>query len=285
MPAEAYRPSSDEKESVVVLRARKGWQGIDVKELWAHRELLTTLARRDIKVRYAQTVLGVAWIVLQPLCAAVVFAFVFGLVANLPSEGLPYIVFSFAGLLGWGVFANTLSRVSGSLVANSALIAKTYFPRLIVPLAMVPSMLLDFVVAGALLAAMMAIYRIAPTWGLATLPIWILLLVAVAMGAGLIAGALAVRYRDVNYAIPVALQLLLYASPIAYSLSVVPTKWKTLFLLNPLAPLLDAFRWSILGTGEVVPWALAYAGGLGVVLLAIGALLFRKMEREFADVI
>lgn len=272
------------------LRARPGWQALNVGELWQFRDLLLTLAGRDVKLRYRQTAVGVLWVVLQPLLAAGIFAFVFGKVANLPSpEGVPYFVFSYAGLLGWNVFSGTVVKVSASLVQNSNLISKVYFPRLILPLSMMFSTMIDFAVSLALLPVLMLIAHVAPGLGLLTLPLWFALILLLALGVGMFASALAVTYRDVQYVIPVLMQFFLYATPVAYMLSYVmkkiPAVYQPFYFLNPMAGLLEAFRWSLLGH-EALPVApVAWAAAASVLVFLGGAFAFKKMERRFADVI
>lgn len=267
------------------IRPTSGWAALNLAETWQFRDLLFTLAGRDLKLRYKQTALGVAWVVLQPLLAAGIFSFVFGAVADLPSDGVPYFVFSYAGLLGWNLFNNILSKSSGCLVGNSQLISKVFFPRLVLPLSTIPSSLVDFGIALALMAGLLATYGIAPGWGILLLPVWIALLIMLALGIGLVTAALTVSYRDVQYILPVFLQMLLYASPIAYAVSVVPARWRGVFFLNPLAGLLEAFRWSLLGRGHPSPWPLAYAAAVAAGVLLLGAFSFKRMERKFADVI
>jgi lipopolysaccharide transport system permease protein len=261
------------------------WAPLSLRELWIYRELLYTLAERDIKVRYKQTLLGVLWVVLQPLLAAAIFAFVFGRIAKMSSDGVPFIVFSYAGLLGWNAFNSTLSRSSASVVENARLVSKVYFPRLMLPLSTLGTTLIDFAVSCGLLVVMMAVYRIAPSWPLLLLPIWLGLLVAAAVGLGLYTSALMVTYRDLQYALPPFLQLMLYACPVAYSASSVPAGLLKYYYLNPLAGLLEAFRWSILGRGAIHWAAVAYAAAFVLVLLAGGLLAFKRMERKFADVL
>lgn len=269
----------------MVIRPISGWQAINLWEIWRFRDLFVALAERDVKLRYRQTALGVIWVVIQPLIAAGIFSFVFGKVAKLPSDGVPYLLFSYAGLLGWNAFSNTVTKISSSLIQNQALIAKTFFPRLILPLSMVFSTLIDFAVALAMMGVLMVIYHVAPTPGLLLLPVWLLLTLMLAVGIGLYASAVAVTYRDVLHVVPVATQMLMYASPIAYSLSAVPARWHTLYLLNPLSGLMEGFRWSLLGTGRL-PWAFAaYAAVVASTALVLGALAFQKMERRFADVV
>ena len=272
------------------LRARPGWQTLNVRELWLFRDLLLTLAGRDVKLRYRQTAVGVLWVVLQPLLAAGIFAFVFGKVANLPSpEGVPYFVFSYAGLLGWNVFSGTVVKVSGSLVQNANLISKVYFPRLILPLSMMFSTLIDFAVSLALLPILMLIAHVAPSLSLLTLPLWFALILMLALGVGMVTSALAVTYRDVQYVIPVLMQFFLYATPVAYMLSYamhkIPAAFQPFYLLNPMAGLLEAFRWSLLGHEALPVVPVAYAAAVSVLVFFGGAYSFKKMERKFADVI
>jgi lipopolysaccharide transport system permease protein len=274
-----------EPEPYLRIRPSSGWAALNLRDLWQYRDLLFVLAGRDLKLRYKQTALGVIWVVLQPLLAAGIFSFVFGKVAGLSSEGVPYFVFSFAGLLGWNLFSNILSKSSGCLVGNAQLISKVFFPRLVLPLSTVPSVLVDFAIAAVLMAGLLVVHRIVPGWGLLLLPVFLGLIVTCALGVGLVTSALTVSYRDVQYILPVFTQMLLYASPIAYAASRVPAEWRSLYYLNPLASLLDGFRWSLLG-GTPPPWAyVAYATAISAALLVWGAFSFKKMERRFADVI
>jgi lipopolysaccharide transport system permease protein len=256
-----------------------------LRELWQFRDLLFSLAGRDVKLRYKQTALGVIWVVLQPLMAAGVFSFVFGKVAKLPSDGLPYFLFSYAGLLGWNLFSSTVSKCSGCLIGNSQLISKVFFPRLVLPLSIVPSALIDFAVALCMMVVLMAIYRVPPTLAILALPLWMGVLILLSLGIGLCTSALSVSYRDVQYILPVFLQILLYASPIAYALSAVPSNLRIFFLINPLSGPLEAFRWSLLHTAEPPLASLFYAIVASVVIFFVGAYSFKRMERKFADVI
>ena len=239
----------DEKPYLSI-RPRSGWQALDVKEIWEFRDLLTTLGLRDIKLRYRQTALGAAWVILQPLMAAGIFSVVFGRIAKLPSDGVPYFVFSYAGLLGWNAFSSTLTKASGCLVANSGLISKIFFPRLILPLSTVFSSLIDFGVALVMMAVLLIAYGIAPGIGLLLLPVWLSLILLLAMGIGLYTAALTVSYRDVQYILPVITQFLLYGSPIAYALSAVPKKFENGVLPEPAfrpagsVPLVTAGAWA-----------------------------------------
>ncbi len=269
----------------LTIKPSAGWQAINLREIWQFRDLLTTLAQRDVKLRYRQTALGVLWVVLQPLLAAGIFSFVFGKVAKLPSDGLPYFIFSFAGLLAWNAFSSTLTKASGCLLQNANLVSKVYFPRLVLPLSTVFSSLIDFAVALVLMAVLMALYHIVPGVGLLLLPVWLALILMLAVGAGLYTSALTVTYRDVQYVLPVLVQFLLYASPIAYAVSAVPSHLRMVYFLNPLSGLFEAFRWSLLGTGHLAPGEVAYSAIVTVLVFLGGAFSFKKMERKFADVI
>ena len=236
----------------VILQPPSGWQAVHLPELWQARDLLLSLAARDVKLRYRQTALGILWVVLQPLIAAGIFTFVFGKVARLPApEGVPYLVFSFAGLLAWNAFNATLTKSSSCLVGNAQLVSKVYFPRLILPLSTVVSVLLDFAVSLVVMALLLMIFHVPPHLSLLLLPAWLGLIVLLALGVGLYGAALMVSYRDVQYVLPVATQFLLYASPVGYALSAVPARWRDLFALNPLTGLLEGFRWSLLGVGHL----------------------------------
>lgn len=281
---DAPPPASQEPRAVI--RATRGFAALHVGEVWQFRDLLIALASRDVKIRYKQTVLGVLWVVLQPLLAAGIFSFVFGRVAKMPTDGVPAFIFSYAGLLGWGLFSNTVTRTSNCLIGNSHLISKVFFPRLILPLSTVGSVFVDFAVAAVMMAFIMGLSSVAPAWPLLTVPIWILLLLSLSLGLGLWAAALTVSYRDVQYVLPVLIQFGMYGSPAAYSVLAVPERYRTLYYLNPLAGLLDAFRWSLLGvTHKPEWWAVEYAAGMSLALALLGALMFKKMERKFADVI
>lgn len=270
----------------LTIRPTSGWRALDLGRIWEYRDLLVTFASRDLKLRYKQTVLGVIWVVLQPLLAAGIFAVVFGGIAGLDGPGqLPYFVFSYAGLLAWNLFSNVLTRTSASLLGNAQLISKVFFPRLVLPLSSAGSALVDFAVAGTVMLALMVIYSIMPGWQLLLAPVWGLLLFSLALGMGFCASALSVSYRDINYILPVFTQMLLYASPVAYSVENVPAKWQALFYLNPLTGLLEGFRWSLLGEGTLRPSMIALSTTVSIGILLIGAFCFKKMERKFADVI
>lgn len=255
------------------------------RELWEAREVFTRFGTRDLKLRYRQTALGVIWVVLQPLLSAGIFSVVFGQIADLSSDGVPYFVFSFAGMLAWTVFNGIVTRAAPSLVNNQALVSKVFFPRLLVPLSSVLSVLVDFLVASALMAALLVIYGVTPGWAIVTLPLWILAVVLLGSGIGMAASALMVKFRDIAYVVPFAMQTLLYASPLAYSLSEVGSDIRWLFDINPLTWILEGFRWALLDLAQPAGWQMAAAAGVSVAVFVGGALIFSKMERGFADVI
>jgi lipopolysaccharide transport system permease protein len=268
-----------------ILEPPRAWEGLGLKACGEYGGLLGALALRDIRLRYRQTVLGVAWVLLQPLLGAGVFAFVFGKVARLDSGGAPYFVFSYAGLLGWMLFANIVTKSGTVLIQNAPVITKVYFPRLLLPLSVVLSSLLDFAVALAMMGVLLAIARIGLTERALLLPVWILILLALAVGCGLIAGALSVRYRDVPYITPVVIQFLTYGSPVAYGVQAVPADLRKWLWLNPLSAPLEACRWSLLGVGGLNAEALTYSAVAAATLLVMGLGVFNRLETSFADVI
>jgi lipopolysaccharide transport system permease protein len=267
------------------IRPQTGWTAAGLKELWEYRELLYFLTWRDIKVRYKQTVLGAAWAIIQPFFMMVVFSLFFGYLAKVPSDGIPYPIFAYCALLPWQLFAHALTESSNSLVANERLITKVYFPRLVVPITAVLGGLLDFAIAFVILLLMMAYYGVRPTWAIVTLPAFLLLAMLTALGVGLWLSALNVKYRDVRYTISFLIQFWLFATPVAYSSSIVPARWRALYGLNPMAGVVEGFRWALLGKSEG-PGALLAVSVAVVILLLIGGLYyFRRMEAEFADVV
>jgi lipopolysaccharide transport system permease protein len=279
------RPAAQGSSSLTVIRPVTGLAPIRLRELWEYRELLYFLAWRDIKVRYKQTVLGAAWAVLQPLLTMVIFSVLFGRLARLPSDGVPYPVFAFCALVPWTYFATALTQASNSLVDHSALISKIYLPRVLLPLARVVGGLVDLALASAVLGAMLAYYGIVPGPAVLTLPFFVLLAATTAFAVSLWLAALNVRYRDVRHVIPFLIQIWLFATPIAYSASLVPERWRALYGLNPMAGVVDGFRWALLGRTEP-PGALVALSGLSVVVILAGGLFyFRRMERSFADTI
>jgi lipopolysaccharide transport system permease protein len=269
----------------LLLEPRRRWGLSDLAEVWQFRSLLAQLARRDITLRYRQTALGVVWVVLQPLIAAGLFAVVFGRVAGLKSNGVPYVVFSYAGLLAWTTFSTYLTKASASLVGNSGLVSKVYFPRIVLPLSTIAGVALDFVVSLALMAVLLGATGTSPGWGLVLLPVWLVLVLSLSAGLGLLMASLAVRYRDITYVLPVLVQFLLYASPVAYALSAVPHSLRPYFIANPMTGLLEAYRWSLLGVGSLNVGYVLYSAGFAILALALGWFAFARMERSFADVI
>jgi lipopolysaccharide transport system permease protein len=255
-------------------------------DLWRYRELFWFLAWRDLLVRYKQTAIGIAWAVLRPLLTMAVFTLVFGRLAGLPSENVPYPVLVFAALLPWQLFASAASEVGGSLVGNANMIAKVYFPRLIIPAGALIVSCVDFLISLVLLAAIMAWYGFVPDWRILALPIFVLVALAAALGAGVWIAALNVRYRDVRFVVPFAVQLGLYVSPVGFSSSVVPEQWRFVYALNPMVGVIDGFRWSILGGAAQVYWpSLLISLVLISIVLVTGIAYFRSTEKTFADMI
>lgn len=256
------------------------------KDLWLYRELFYFLAWRDILVRYKQTAIGLAWALIRPFLTMVVFTIVFGVIAKLPSGGAPYPILVFSAMLPWQFFANALSECSNSLISNSNLISKVYFPRLIVPLSAVIVSFVDFLVSGMILLGLMAWYNFVPSWRIMTLPVFILIAVAAAIGVGLWLAALNVEYRDFRYIVPFIIQFGLYISPVGFSSSIVPEQWRLIYSLNPMVGVIDGFRWAILGRESTI-YLPGFILSIGIVLLVLfsGIWYFRRVERTFADVI
>lgn len=256
-----------------------------VGDLWAHRDLLWSLADRDLRLRYRQTLLGVAWVVLQPVLGALIFTFVFGIVAGLGPDRVRYFQLTFISLAAWGLFAGIVTRASASLVQNSGLVSKVWFPRSVIPCSTIPAALVDFAIASLVWLAFAAWAGALPSAGALLAPLWVAAIVASAIGVGMVGAALTVSYRDVQHLLPVALQLLLYASPVAYTAANVPERYLAWYWLNPMAPLLEGFRASLLGTPMPPADAIAYAATVAVGALVVGSRVFRRLERRFADVI
>ncbi|MBD2189463.1 ABC transporter permease [Pseudanabaena mucicola] len=256
------------------------------KDLWRYRELFYFLAWRDILVRYKQTAIGIAWALIRPFLTMVVFTVVFGNIAKLPSQGVPYPILVFAGMLPWQFFANALGECSNSLIGNANLISKVYFPRLIVPTSAVIVSFVDFLISGMILLGLMAWYNFVPDWRILTLPFFILIASAASMGAGLWLAALTVQYRDFRFVVPFIIQFGLYISPVGFSSNIVPEQWRLLYSINPMVGVIDGFRWAILGgNANVYMPGFLLSVGLVFVLLWSGIWYFRRMERTFADVI
>lgn len=258
---------------------------LNLRELWDYRELLWFLTWRDIKVRYRQTILGAAWAIVQPLTAMVIFSVVFGQLANLPSDGIPYPIFTFTALLPWNFFSGALTRATTSLVSSSNLLSKVYFPRVIIPLSASLGALVDFGFAFLILIGMMLYYGIAPTPRIFMLPFLLLLALLAAFGIGLWLAALNVRYRDVNYIIPFVVQVWLYASPVAYSSTLIPAQWQWLYGLNPMVGVIEGFRWALLGTSWEPSGLILLSTFIILVVLVTGLMYFHRMEDTFADIV
>ena len=269
----------------IPIEPSRGWQPLEWRELWAYRELLFFLTWRDIKVRYQQTVLGAAWAVLQPVLTMLIFSIIFGSLAKLPSDGIPYPVFTFTALLPWQLFAFALTSSSNSLIDNQNLITKVYFPRLIVPLASTIAGLVDFAIAFIVLLGMMFYYHITPQAYVWSLPLFLLLALASALAVGLWLSALNVKYRDIRYVVPFLSQFWLYATPVAYSSQLIPEKWRWLFSLNPMTGVVEGFRWALLGKSALNLPFLLISAVVVLLLLVSGLYYFKRVESGFADVI
>ena len=267
------------------LEPSRGFFQLDLSAVWQYRELLYFLAWREVKIRYKQTVIGAAWAVLQPLLTMVIFTVVFGRLANIPSDGLPYPIFAYAGLLPWTYFSEAISRTSGSLVGDANLLRKVYFPRLIIPFATVVTPAIDFALSFILLIGMMVWFGVSPTLGAMFLPGFLLLALMTALAVGLWLSALNVRYRDVRHTVPFLVQFWMYASPVVYPVSLVPEKWRLVFSLNPMAGVIEGFRWGLLGKERPDLTVLAVSASIVVLLLVSGIVFFKRMERTFADVV
>jgi lipopolysaccharide transport system permease protein len=263
----------------------RGWVPLKLRDVWEYRELLYFLTWRDIKVRYKQTVLGAAWAIIQPFLTMVVFSLFFGRLAKVPSDGIPYPIFSYAALVPWTLFAHGLAQSAASVVASGNVIKKVYFPRLVIPISSVLSGTVDFLLAFMVLFGMMVFYGTLPTWNVLWLPLLIILALVTALGVGMWLSAMNVQFRDVRYTVPFLTQLWLFATPIAYPSSLLPEGWRTVYGLNPMAGVVEGFRWALLGT-ETAPGAMiAVSSMAALILLVSGMYYFRRMEKTFADVV
>ena len=256
-----------------------------LRELWNAREVAVRLALRDVIVRYRQTIFGITWVIAQPLVSAGIFTIVFGEIAGLSTGKIPTFLFTLAGMLAWNLFNGSLGRASGSMVGNQSLVQKVFFPRLLVPISSLASVVLDFLVALALAVVLLFVYGINPGWAVLLLPVWVLLILLIGTGIGLAAAAYMVKYRDVGYVLPWLIQILLYASPVAYALSSVPENLRWLFDINPVTWFLEGFRWSLLGTDFPPTWQVVALVVAAPLIFLAGTLVFQKNEREFADFI
>jgi len=272
-------------EPTVIIEFRKSLLHLDLKAIWEYRELLFFLVWRDLKVRYRQTIIGIGWVVLQPLLTMALFTAVFGNFAKIPSDGVPYPIFTYSALLPWNLFASSLTRGTDSVVGNAQLISKIYFPRLLLPISGILSPTVDFAISFVILAVMMIWFRTLSTWGVLALPFFLILALLTALAVGLWLSALNVRYRDVGHTIPFLVQLWMFASPVAYPVSLVPERWRVLYSLNPMAGVIEGFRWALLGKESPDFEVIVISSMMVTTLLISGVVFFKHTERTFADVI
>lgn len=276
-------PASN-KEHVTIIEPTSGWEFPDFKELKAYRDLFYFLVWRDIKVLYAQTVLGFAWAILNPVVQIMIFSIIFGRVAKLPTDGIPYVLFSTVAIIPWTYMAESMNTSSQSLVTGQNLLGKVYFPRVIFPLTSVLAKLVDFSISMMIVLAVMIYFQISPTWNLVYLPLLVLLMMIIPTGVGLWLSAMAIRYRDVKFAMPFVIRMLIYSAPILYSASSIPDKYRFIYSLNPIVAVVEGYRACLLGSP--MPWQFILPGAVvAVLILATGAVYFRRMERVFVDVI
>jgi len=269
----------------VEIKPSRGVFQLDLRAVWQYRELLYFLVWRDLKVRYKQAAIGIGWVILQPLVTMLIFTAVFAKFAKVPSDGIPYPIFAYTALLPWTYFAQALSRSGPSVVGDSGLISKIYFPRLIIPLAAVITPAVDVVFSSVILLAMMVWFGMAPTWGVLALPLFLLLAPMTALAVALWLAPLHVRYRDVGHALPFLIQIWMYASPVAYPVSLVPERWRVLYSLNPMAGVIEGFRWALLGKASPDFMLMSVSAAFVLLLLLGGIVFFKHMEKTFADVI
>lgn len=268
---------------VTRVRPTSGWRSLDAKSIWAYRDLLYFLTLRGIKGKYAQSVLGVGWAVIQPLAQTLIFTVIFGNLVQLSSDGVPYLVFNFTAMVAWTYFSGILTDATGSLITNRDMISKVYFPRLVLPIAATLSKLPDFLIGLVVLGGLLVYYGIVPTAGILLFPLLLLILVLTSVGLGAALAALAVRFRDINYAMTFLVRILMYSAPVVYSMEVIPERWQTLYALNPMVGVIEGLRAVFLGT-RAIPWEwIGLGGAVSVVLFLAGCLYFRRTERLFAD--
>lgn len=275
-----------QEPTTVYIKPTQGLSSLNLRDLWIYRELVFFMMWRDIKVKYKQTLLGMAWAVIQPMMTMLVFTFLFDRVAKLPTEGIPYPIFAFTALLPWGLFVTALNQGSRSLVAHNNMVTKIYFPRLILPMSSVFAGLVDFAIAFVILIGLMFYYQFIPAWTLMwTLPLFLLLAMITALGVALWLSAINVQYRDVNQALPFLTQFWLFATPVAYSSSVISPEWQVVYSLNPMAGVVNGFRWALLGAGNGPDLTLWVSVGISILIFISGLFYFRSMEKTFADTI
>lgn len=271
---------------MIYIKPSTGLAALNLRDLWVYRELVFFMVWRDLKVRYKQTMLGAAWAIIQPVMTMLVFNFIFGRVAKVPSDGIPYPIFSYTALLPWGLFVAALNQASRSLTSNQNMITKIYFPRLVLPLSSILAGLVDFAIAFVILIGMMIYYRVTPSWNaLWALPLFLLLSLVTALGVALWLSAINVQYRDVNYALPFLTQFWLFITPVAYSSKIISANWQLIYSLNPMAGVVNGFRWALLNAGNGPDAAVWVSAGISLLILVSGLFYFRNMERTFADMI
>lgn len=272
--------------TTIYIKPTTGLAALNLRDLWVYRELIFFMIWRNLKVRYKQTLLGATWAVIQPLMTMIVFNFIFGNVAKVPTDNIPYPIFSYTALLPWGLFTTALNQASRSLTTNQNMVTKIYFPRLVLPISSVLAGLVDFTIAFVILIGLMIYYGVTPAWNvLWTLPLFLLLSIITALGVALWLSAINVQYRDVNYALPFLTQFWLFITPVAYSASIISDKWQLVYSLNPMAGVVNGFRWALLGAGSGPDLALWISVGISLLVLISGLFYFRNMERTFADTI
>ena len=277
--------SGKRQSPILNIEPSNSWVSLKLGEVWQYRELLYFLIWRDIKVRYKQTALGAAWAIIQPLFSMLIFSLFFGRLAKMPSDGIPYPLFSLAALVPWTFFANGLNQSSNSLVASANLLKKVYFPRLVIPIATVLAGVVDFALSFVVLLGLMAFYGIAPTINLLWMPLFLLLALVTSLGVGLWMSALNVKYRDVRYIVPFVIQVWMFSTPIVYPSSLLPASWRTIYGLNPMVGVVEGFRWALLGTNTLPGFMIAVSATAALFILIGGAFYFRHMEKSFADIV
>lgn len=278
--------STSHEPPMIYIKPSTGLAALNLRDLWVYRELVFFMVWRDLKVRYKQTLLGAAWAIIQPVMTMLVFNFIFGRVAKVPSDGIPYPIFSYTALLPWGLFVAALNQASRSLTSNQNMITKIYFPRLVLPLSSILGGLVDFAIAFVILIGMMIYYRVTPSWNaLWALPLFLLLSLVTALGVALWLSAINVQYRDVNYALPFLTQFWLFITPVAYSSKIISANWQLIYSLNPMAGVVNGFRWALLNAGNGPDAAVWVSAGISLLILVSGLFYFRNMERTFADMI
>ena len=283
LPSNALR--NKRQSPILNIEPSNTWVSLSLGELWQYRELLYFLVWRDVKVRYKQTALGAAWAIIQPLSTMLIFSLFFGRLAKMPSDGIPYPLFSLAALVPWTFFANGLNQSANSLVASANLLKKVYFPRLVIPLATVLAGVVDFALSFAVLLGLMAFYGVAPTINLLWMPLFLLLAFITSLGVGLWMSALNVKYRDVRYIVPFIIQIWMFSTPIVYPSSLLPLPWRTIYGINPMVGVVEGFRWALLGSNTAPGFMIAVSSTAALLILIGGAFYFRHMEKGFADIV